>query len=555
MGKPSRWSLTTRITALTASVALLLTVVAVGAALTANTNNQYVHTVFDEVAPLRTDSEEMLVAVLNQETGIRGYALDGDPSGLAPYIDGVASQRALTADMMPRVGEHSTVADDMRAVNARVDEWRTVIADPVIAKVQAGDTAGARALLDSTSKAHFDTVRAAVDKLQADVLNLRNSAVDDLQRSSNQIVWELIVAAIIVVVGGVLLAYLLRRLVTKPVDTLAASVRVVAAGDYAAVIDTSGPPELARLGHDVDEMRQRIVSDLRFVQQASDSVAEANARLEQHAAELTRSNEDLEQFAYVASHDLQEPLRKVASFCQLLQRRYAGQLDERADQYISFAVDGAHRMQRLINDLLKFSRIGRATSEFTSVDLNAVVAAVASATQTTVQATGGAITWSDLPIVQGDESLLVALFTNLVSNSVKFRRPGEPIRIEITSRPVEGGWEISCVDNGIGIESEYVDKIFVIFQRLHSREAYPGTGIGLAIAKRIVDFHEGRIWADTDVEQGATIRVMLPNRAAAPAELESAPASGQARGDTVNPAGKSAADPATGPVVGAAPIG
>ena len=141
-----------------------------------------------------------------------------------------------------------------------------------------------------------------------------------------------------------------------------------------------------------------------------------------------------------------------------------------------------------------------------------MVASVAAATQTAVHATGGTITWSDLPVVRGDESLLVALFTNLVSNSVKFRRPGEPIRIEITARAVEGGWEISCVDNGIGIEPEYVDKIFVIFQRLHSREAYPGTGIGLAIAKRIVDFHEGRIWADTGVKQGAAIRVMLPDR-------------------------------------------
>ena len=555
MGKPSRWSLTTRITALTASVALLLTVVAVGAALTANTNNQYVHTVFDQVSPLRTDGQEMLVAVLNQETGVRGYALDGDPSGLTPYSDGVASQTALTADMTPRVAKDSLIADDIRAVTARVDEWRTMVADPVIARVRAGDTAGARALLDATSKSHFDAVRAAVDKLQADLLNLRNSAVGDLQRSSNQIVWELVVAAIIVVIGGILLAYLLRRLVTKPIDSLAASVRVVAGGDYAAAIDTSGPPELARLGHDVDEMRQRIVSDLRVVQQASESVAAANARLEQHAAELTRSNEDLEQFAYVASHDLQEPLRKVASFCQLLQRRYAGQLDERADQYISFAVDGAHRMQRLINDLLKFSRIGRLTSEFTSVDLNSVVASVASATQTAVQATGGTITWSNLPVVQGDESLLVALFTNLVSNSVKFRRPGQPIRIEITSRAVDGGWEISCVDNGIGIESEYVDKIFVIFQRLHSREAYPGTGIGLAIAKRIVDFHEGRIWADTDVEQGATIRVMLPNRLTATRELESGPAADSPADSAGNTADSPVADPATGPVVGATPIG
>jgi signal transduction histidine kinase len=521
MGKPSRWTLTTRITLLTGSVALLLTVVAVGAAMTAHTNNQQVHTVFDEIAPLRTASEEMPVAVLNQETGVRGYALDGDPSGLVPYTDGLASQQSLTADITSRVTPGSLVAADLRDVTARMDAWRAAVADPVIAKVRAGDEPGARALLDTGSKIQFDGVRQSVDTLQSDVLASRNTAVNKLQQSSSQIAWELIAAAIIVVIGGVLLAYLLRRLVTAPVDKLAASVRIVAGGDYNAIIDTSGPPELAKLGQDVDDMRQRIVSDLRIVERASESVAAANATLERHTAELTRSNEDLEQFAYVASHDLQEPLRKVASFVQLLQRRYAGQLDERADQYIAFAVDGAHRMQRLINDLLKFSRIGRVTSEFADVDLNSVIASVAAATRTTVDATGGSITWTGLPVVRGDESLLVALFTNLVGNSVKFRRPGEPIRIEITARPLDGEWELSCVDNGIGIEPEYVDKIFVIFQRLHSREAYPGTGIGLAIAKRIVDYHGGRIWADTQVTSGAAIRLTLPVPAEATSDVES----------------------------------
>jgi signal transduction histidine kinase len=500
-------------TTLAVSTALLLTAVAVGVAITANTNSDQINNVFNQVGPVRTDGDLLLVALLNQETGLRGYALGGTAADLQPYTDGVASQNSLTSQMMPLLSAMPGVAADLREVGARMDTWRANVAEPVIARVAAGDMDGARATLDTSAKAEFDAVRAAAAKLQVDVLAVRNTAVTRLQQSSRDIIWELIAGAVVVIIGGLLLAFLLRRFVTAPLNRLASSVRLVADGDFNHVIDTTGPPELARLGRDVDNMRQRIVDDLRVVQRARDVVAEANATLEQHAAELTRSNEDLEQFAYVASHDLQEPLRKVASFCQLLQRRYAGKLDERADQYIAFAVDGAHRMQRLINDLLRFSRIGRVTAEFTEVDLNDVVASAAEASRSTVDATGGAITWSDLPVIPGETPLLSALFTNLISNSVKFRTAGVPVRIDVSARAVGTSWEITCRDNGIGIEAEYVDKIFVIFQRLHARDAYPGTGIGLAIAKRIVEYHGGRIWVDTSAEQGTAILFTLPMEA------------------------------------------
>jgi light-regulated signal transduction histidine kinase (bacteriophytochrome) len=247
-----------------------------------------------------------------------------------------------------------------------------------------------------------------------------------------------------------------------------------------------------------------------------------NQRLEAQAEELTRSNRDLEQFAYVASHDLQEPLRKVISFCQLLQRRYAAQLDERANQYISFAVDGASRMQRLINDLLAFSRIGRLTSGFSDVDLDEVVREAVAQREVALAETGGEVTWTDLPTVRGEEPLLSSLIGNLISNSIKFRRPDATPRIHLSARRDGDQWEISCTDNGIGIESEYADKVFVIFQRLHAKEVYPGTGIGLAIAKKIIEYHGGRIWIDTSGEEGTTIRFTLP---ADPVPASSTPAS------------------------------
>jgi light-regulated signal transduction histidine kinase (bacteriophytochrome) len=264
-------------------------------------------------------------------------------------------------------------------------------------------------------------------------------------------------------------------------------------------------------------MRRQIAAELAEVRAARAQIEWVNDQLKLQAEELTRSNRDLEQFAYVASHDLQEPLRKVASFCQLLQRRYQGQLDERADQYIAFAVDGAQRMQRLINDLLAFSRIGRLTSGFTDVDLNQVLEQVRS--QLEPRAGDDAeISWPDLPTVEGEEPLLTTLFVNLVGNSLKFRRPDVQPVIRITAEGDDREWRINVRDNGIGIEAEFADKVFVIFQRLHAKDAYEGTGIGLAIVKKIVEYHGGRIWLDLDATEGTSLWFSLPLLAGVPVQ-------------------------------------
>jgi len=251
-------------------------------------------------------------------------------------------------------------------------------------------------------------------------------------------------------------------------------------------------------------MRRQILAELSALRAASD-------RLDQQAQELERSNAELEQFAYVASHDLQEPLRKVASFTQLLERRYKGQLDGRADQYISFAVDGAKRMQGLINDLLAFSRVGRLPQEHVDVDAGDLVAQALGNLSLVIEETGTEVTVDELPRVYGDVSLLTGVFQNLISNAVKFRGDG-PARIHVGVRDARDQCEFSVTDNGIGIEPEYAERIFVIFQRLHSKDAYPGTGIGLALCLKIVEYHGGRIWLDTDATgtAGTTFRFTLP---------------------------------------------
>ncbi|MEG3846809.1 PAS domain S-box protein [Microcoleus sp. herbarium19] len=236
---------------------------------------------------------------------------------------------------------------------------------------------------------------------------------------------------------------------------------------------------------------------------------ESEQQMLQLTEDLKRSNEELEQFAYVASHDLQEPLRAVTSYTQLLADRYRGNLDEKADKYINYIVDGATRMQQLINDLLAYSRLGTRGQEFEPADCNAAVQQSLCNLQIAIAEKKAVITCDAMPTVMADESQLVQLFQNLIANSIKFCRQDIPL-IHIAARREESEWLLCVRDNGIGIDPEYADRIFIIFGRLHGRREYSGTGIGLAMCKRIVERHGGRIWVESQEGKGATFCFTIP---------------------------------------------
>ena len=458
--------------------------------------------VINVIDPATVAAQQLDNALVNQETGVRGYALSAQQSFLSPYTDGTAAEQTAVNSLRQLASQlPAATTSDLNSVIDQARLWRTNYAQPTIAQV--GRTGKPAVSPDiTTGKAAFDALRSKVGVLQADVTSARSSAVATLNGAATTLDAVFIAVAIGLALIVALLALGLRATAIRPLHRLAAQVRRVAGGDFEHEVTVPGPREVTHLAADVNTMRERILQELSATQ-------ENNAILQAHATELQRSNSELEQFAYVASHDLQEPLRKVASFTQLLQRRYAGKLDARADQYIDFAVDGAKRMQALINDLLAYSRVGRSDREPALVSSDAALTQARANLAEQIEKTGATIETGHLPLVLAELPLLIAVFQNLLSNALKFSGEKAP-RVVVTVTRDEPFWLFSFSDNGIGIEPEYSERIFVIFQRLHERTAYAGTGIGLSMTRKIIEYFGGRIWLDTAFTGGTRFCFTLP---------------------------------------------
>jgi signal transduction histidine kinase len=496
-----RWPLS-RITSVAILAMTLFSLLAIAIAGTALADLSSARSrVVNVIDPAAQAGQKLAYDIVNQETGVRGYLLSGNQSFLEPYNSGLAGQNEQVRILRRLTPGLPSVGADLTQVLARVDAWRDGYAASAIQQVRA---AGKPVVSTEVfrGKMLFDLIRTPLSSMESTLSSDRAQASVSLNDSATTVdaVALGLGVALLLVVGGVALG--LRAMAIRPLTRLASQARRVAAGDFEYEVTPEGPREAADLAVDVNRMRVRILDEL-------SSARQANLALEARARDLERSNSELEQFAYVASHDLQEPLRKVASFCQLLQRRYVGLLDQRADQYIEYAVDGAKRMQVLIDDLLAFSRVGRVQREPVLISCASALSTARVNLTAEIRASRAVIEVSDLPMVRAEFSLITSLFQNLVGNAIKFRG-SEPPRVVISAERQEDFWKFSVADNGIGIEPEYADRIFVIFQRLHDRTSYPGTGIGLAMCRKIVEYYGGIIWLETTAGPGSTFCFTLP---------------------------------------------
>jgi signal transduction histidine kinase len=456
-------------------------------------------TLFDRLSHQTTPAleaiDDLRVELLNEQVAISRFNSSsrlkpgGDDAYLGPYFQ---AQDAIFGNLTTLFAYAKTPdGDSIRALLATLQSQIAAVEqamDRDIALIRAGmptTRVGDYPLVDLTRAGALEIERVLEYEIQKVGADAQQFSADTTRR--------FLVASFFGALLTLLVAIWVTMSISIPLSRLTTSANRIAAGEVV----------------ELPQVKRRDEIGILYA-----ALGQTLRNLQDQAAELKRSNADLEQFAYVASHDLQEPLRMVSGYTSLLKRRYAGKLDTDADEFIGYAVDGVTRMQALINDLLTYSRVGRDGIAPAPTDSQVALDHALANLQVAIQERHVLITKEPLPMVMSDGSQLARVFQNLIGNALKFSKSETPsVRIAATQ---EGGqWKFSVADNGIGIEPQYMDRIFLIFQRLHKQGEYPGTGIGLAVCKRIVEKNGGRIWVESAPGKGSTFFFTLPAAEAA----------------------------------------
>jgi signal transduction histidine kinase len=418
----------------------------------------HTHRVLEQVDAVETD-------LLNAETGERGFILTGEPSFLDPYNNALAHVNQDVAELRRLTTDNSARQQTMDRVEPLIAERLQMLGDRIEVRKEEGLVPGAEIVRQGPGKQHMDKIRAQLAGMRQEENRLLVLRTEEAGKSSRN-----------------------TRIVLVTSDFLAIGFLCLA-----GIV----------VGQEIGQRRRAEMEVRTLNTNLERRVADRTAELNERAKDLARSNSELQQFAYVASHDLQEPLRMVASFTQLLAKRYGDKLDDDARDFINYAVDGAMRMQTLISDLLNYSRVGTQGKPLVPTNSEALLKRVLDSLKISIEESGAVIVGDHLPVVMADPQQLSQLFQNLITNAIKFHGQDVP-RIRISTERIGKEWKFSVRDNGIGISQEHADRIFIIFQRLHTKTEYPGTGIGLAICKKIVERHGGRIWIEPSPGGGTT---------------------------------------------------
>lgn len=359
------------------------------------------------------------------------------------------------------------------------------------------------------NSANPSTVRIHAILEETDPLNAALTPLEDEFSSilgegsrwlENWVLRILFFIALTVELTGLGIAIVVSRSIQKGLNEILHSAQSVAQGDLSSRAKAFSKDEIGILANDFNKMTAELERMTYITQEVNITL---ERKVQQRTAELERKNKELEQFAYVASHDLQEPLRTTTGFVEALRKQYKGMLDDHADRYLDYIAQSSDRMKTLIKDLLDYSRIGR-EKQFVPVDCNIMLAEVLADLQTVIRESDALVVSGGLPVINAFPTELKLLFQNLISNSIKFRKPGMPPAIDISAEQENGYWKFAVRDNGIGIDPSHQDRIFIIFQRLHNRSDYEGSGIGLAHCKKIVELHGGEIWVESAAGKGST---------------------------------------------------